>query len=769
MPSFFGNQSKLLPWMPNPKANTNKFGLTMPVQSRVNIPPPGPTNPGVDPFNFLKKYEELNANRPNRLAYQQAIEQGAPEIERSKWARLGAMLAAGGSALGGTRAPEAANFGISAYFQPQMRSDEKYKERVHGLGQLANMEESDLANKMKALEAERSEFWKGREDTRAERQEGRADTKLGYEGQTTAAQIRASDANVRQSDAQVAHINKQIEDSNWVLQVNKNDGFSYLINKNDPSIQRKLTQTELTPEQEVKKIISEEEGREKARLPWRETEALKDIEIANIGADASMDRTQANIDARKQLAVSRLREAAGKLKPGDVAGNIYLSIANGIANDSLPEDAHSYLREKNGVLVADKGFTGSQATEDAINQVINSTISGGINVSGPNPPKIETSGPNAGRIKMLDPEGGEFYALPSEIEHLKTKGAHLPEDVPQSPNAPFSASSPSNRPTTQRSRPFSEMMASRNKGTTAIAPPVEPITPPINTPPPNIAPPVVPPVPPANIPPQSINPQALAPNMGVNVNPNGPQRGPDFSRFGVNIPAPTNPATLSPGLPQQQGFIPPGMPRGRTELNPRTPDFSRFGGGPNMAPTPPPVSIPPEAFNSNRPPIVPQQAAPNIQRQPSAPLNVNPIALNPPKASNNPMPLSVAAANRDIQPYEQFNDKLNSIKAKVKEETGLDIKVISGKRSAEEQARLYAKGRTAGAKGKTVTNADGKEKLSKHQTGSAADLRFVDKNGKAIEGDSRLQAILGRIAKEHGLTWGGDWKDPYDPLHIELK
>ena len=52
------------------------------------------------------------------------------------------------------------------------------------------------------------------------------------------------------------------------------------------------------------------------------------------------------------------------------------------------------------------------------------------------------------------------------------------------------------------------------------------------------------------------------------------------------------------------------------------------------------------------------------------------------------------------------------------------------KRSGEEQARLYAIGRTT--PGKIVTKCDGTEKESRHQRGMAADIYFLNEAGNGI-------------------------------------
>lgn len=90
------------------------------------------------------------------------------------------------------------------------------------------------------------------------------------------------------------------------------------------------------------------------------------------------------------------------------------------------------------------------------------------------------------------------------------------------------------------------------------------------------------------------------------------------------------------------------------------------------------------------------------------------------------------------------------------------VQVLSGLRTAEEQATLFAEGRS---------KLDGVTKKSKHQTGQAVDLAPVpvlwpDQQGiLKVEAEHRLKrfhvmagVVLG-LAHQMGvnLRWGGDW------------
>ena len=89
--------------------------------------------------------------------------------------------------------------------------------------------------------------------------------------------------------------------------------------------------------------------------------------------------------------------------------------------------------------------------------------------------------------------------------------------------------------------------------------------------------------------------------------------------------------------------------------------------------------------------------------------------------------------------------------------------ITEGYRTKEYQDSLYAKGRTA--PGKVVTNAKGSEYKSQHQWGIAYDIAI---NDKLKLYDDALMTKAGRIGKQNGLAWGGDWKSIVDKPHFYL-
>jgi peptidoglycan L-alanyl-D-glutamate endopeptidase CwlK len=94
---------------------------------------------------------------------------------------------------------------------------------------------------------------------------------------------------------------------------------------------------------------------------------------------------------------------------------------------------------------------------------------------------------------------------------------------------------------------------------------------------------------------------------------------------------------------------------------------------------------------------------------------------------------------------------------------GIAIKVIGGTRSYEEQAALYAKGRTA--PGPVVTQAGPGE--SNHNFGIAFDVGIFE-GSKYLEQSPRYMAV-GALGTELGLEWGGNWSSFVDQPHFQLR
>jgi peptidoglycan LD-endopeptidase CwlK len=116
---------------------------------------------------------------------------------------------------------------------------------------------------------------------------------------------------------------------------------------------------------------------------------------------------------------------------------------------------------------------------------------------------------------------------------------------------------------------------------------------------------------------------------------------------------------------------------------------------------------------------------------------------------------------------------LNLLKPKVKslalelqkksKAAGIDIIFTCTLRTKVEQDNLYARGRTM--PGKIVTQARGGESM--HNYGVAFDICPVI-HGKAIWNDATLFNKVGKIGKEIGLTWGGDFARFVDKPHFQF-
>jgi peptidoglycan L-alanyl-D-glutamate endopeptidase CwlK len=94
---------------------------------------------------------------------------------------------------------------------------------------------------------------------------------------------------------------------------------------------------------------------------------------------------------------------------------------------------------------------------------------------------------------------------------------------------------------------------------------------------------------------------------------------------------------------------------------------------------------------------------------------------------------------------------------------GIRIKVISGFRTYEEQAALYAQGRTA--PGNIVTNA--RPGYSNHNFGIAFDIGVFEGSGYLPE--SPRYSAVGALGIDLGLEWGGSWKSLVDAPHFQLR
>lgn len=123
----------------------------------------------------------------------------------------------------------------------------------------------------------------------------------------------------------------------------------------------------------------------------------------------------------------------------------------------------------------------------------------------------------------------------------------------------------------------------------------------------------------------------------------------------------------------------------------------------------------------------------------------------------------------DLHPILQTKCREVLLKAKLQ---NIDVRITHTFRRPEEQDAIYAQGRTV--PGKIVTSLTGaKSKHCRKQNGQPAAEAFdfgIFINGKYItDGNHPSYKIVGEIGEALGLTWGGRWKKPFDPGHLELK
>lgn len=96
--------------------------------------------------------------------------------------------------------------------------------------------------------------------------------------------------------------------------------------------------------------------------------------------------------------------------------------------------------------------------------------------------------------------------------------------------------------------------------------------------------------------------------------------------------------------------------------------------------------------------------------------------------------------------------------------TGINLVVTQGRRTMEEQAALYAQGRTA--PGAIVTNSP--PGSSWHNFALAFDVAVIAPDGSITwPNDNALWQQIGSIGSNLGLTWGGSFVSFVDRPHFE--
>lgn len=91
--------------------------------------------------------------------------------------------------------------------------------------------------------------------------------------------------------------------------------------------------------------------------------------------------------------------------------------------------------------------------------------------------------------------------------------------------------------------------------------------------------------------------------------------------------------------------------------------------------------------------------------------------------------------------------------------------VSDARRTMAQQREIYAQGRTK--PGRVVSNA--KPGQSAHNFGYAVDLWPLTADGKDFDWKAKVDLfkVMGKIAAELGLTWGGTFRTLFDAPHVE--
>lgn len=101
-----------------------------------------------------------------------------------------------------------------------------------------------------------------------------------------------------------------------------------------------------------------------------------------------------------------------------------------------------------------------------------------------------------------------------------------------------------------------------------------------------------------------------------------------------------------------------------------------------------------------------------------------------------------------------------------------DWGVTSGHRTEKTQQSLYAIGRTVNPHMRTVTNADGVNNKSVHQSGDAVDIVSMSGRDNGYNpGDLALIACCFFLAASElniRLRWGGNFRSISDGAHLEI-
>jgi len=164
---------------------------------------------------------------------------------------------------------------------------------------------------------------------------------------------------------------------------------------------------------------------------------------------------------------------------------------------------------------------------------------------------------------------------------------------------------------------------------------------------------------------------------------------------------------------------------------------------------------------NNKPIPAPSNIAPKQPLKEVAPVQSSDLSILDERSAKN-----VASLHSKVQKI--FSHWISECQVLAKSQ-GYEYKAIFGNRSWEEQAKIYAQGRSA--PGKIVTNA--KPGYSNHNFGIAVDMG-VFKDGKYLDASKPSEAEAfhrkaASIAEKYNIEWGGSWKSFKDYPHFEYK
>jgi len=800
-------------------------------QAPISRKAPTPKPPDIDyPSAYAKIIDKQN--RPNRLEYERMVKEGAPQIPQSRWARLGAALAGGGVTWATGDSARGYQLGMSALEGPQKRSDEAYDRKLKGFGELAQSEERDISEQIKALEFQQRNYLDQRADARADNADRRADI-------MTDAQLE---------DLAIGRL-KAVERTN---------GHTYLYDPKSKEYVADLGPTKFTPEQLTAHAVAEYKAKKDVDKPFDIDKENRDFEhnksLIEIKDENAREMLKEKQKGQAELLVTRMRTQLDKMGPaGERYKDQYLKIIAAIENDPELAGTDYIIQDPNTGIIDVKpismfDFPTTKAKKEKLHAMVAAGLDAAASPAAPAAPNVTTPtstssavSPNTpknydGTIPIIGADGKTDNIPAADLQLVLDNGGRVnPAGVINAPavngpELPRTGVTPTTTAAKFGAMPPPMFGAGVNPSMPApVAPPRNinnflPAPPPTATPAGNIPPPNAP----VAAPPISAAPTVAPPNRPGLINPTAQGINPitlqqlqNNPRYNGVAPASVAPNTPPPNAPPP-GLVNPEFQRN----NPITLD--QLNSNPKYNPQgqqlppnpiqlgPAPVNVPPPNVPPAPPPQIPMGVAPRQaptnpllraqlqglatppvtppQQAPSSPLLNSPILPPQPSpgrvadsAPANPITLS---NNRGAGIYKNdlvnedmgeppvstappsgakvFDQKFETVRAKLREATGIDIKAISKVRTEEQQKKLYAQGRGKGDKRPIITELDGTTKKSKHQTGEAADIAFVDKRGKTIKPNDKLWNTFGRLAREEGLIWGGDWKSLVDKGHIQL-